>query len=300
MAEEHHGLFQFVDDSLFESEEKRVRHHVDKTYQCRLARFGWFEEQSKDVFKSFATKKLGPNEVLSTIEWSYLCGNYKKTLLLCRDFIVANNRPRKKRLAIHEVVEIAARCAVRLGQFELALQLYESHEMKKEPGYVLLRGKLLRKAGKHKGAPASFESLQEYIKWRSNDYVGWKEIAYLFDDLIRAHHDLTDANKQCCLLWANRAMAHALALLKRSTSAAIKTEFSTLHEQTEVAAMQTFLERKESPVHEAQPQISNQELIAALKGVIGLGEDQIEWIVESLKSPDDEDQDQEKYSAMQL
>ncbi|KAH6565942.1 hypothetical protein BASA50_002071 [Batrachochytrium salamandrivorans] len=198
-AEESHGLFQFTDmaDDLFEIEPHRQRHYIDHSYAPRNIVDGWFRSQGEQVATNFNTKH-GPSLTLNTIEHSYTHGDYTTALALSQAWLAANTSTTtilntgSTKLNSRDVLEIAARCELKLGRPAAALAfMSQIKDTLRDPGLAFFHGKLLRLNGCHSNA---VEYFLDYLDMRGNDYTAWVEISHVFQQLSTAIQSQLDTS----------------------------------------------------------------------------------------------------------
>lgn len=96
--------------------------------------------------------KNGPNELKSSIEHHYLHGRHAEALRLALEYIqyVEQNRATMRVQSTREMLEIAARCALRVEDVATAVQCAEKIESN-DPGTWLLKGEVYEAAGRFAG-----------------------------------------------------------------------------------------------------------------------------------------------------
>ncbi|KAI8920189.1 hypothetical protein DFJ77DRAFT_423460, partial [Powellomyces hirtus] len=131
-ADESHGIFQFTntdneDDDWLRAmmvdanaedvaPAKPVRHFIDRTHVMRATYDGCFHAPSLAEIPSVFATKLGPNSLISSMEHLYILGDFSGALAVAEGYLSANRQSGQKRIKETEVVEIAARCCLRLNQ----------------------------------------------------------------------------------------------------------------------------------------------------------------------------------------
>ena len=173
MAEEFHGLFQFVDDELFSSKDAADEFVLDSSYVPVSVSTGWFV--SKDI--EF-TEKQGPNHLRNKIEYLYFKKQYKECL---ENSMLWLELSKQTRLKGAEIVEIAIRCHIKLNNFPAAMKLLEVPDFKdsNDTGIIFIRGNVYRL---NECYPESLSWFIKYLDNRPNDFQAWLEISQVFLD----------------------------------------------------------------------------------------------------------------------
>ncbi|GBC06936.1 hypothetical protein RclHR1_07150006 [Rhizophagus clarus] len=133
--------------------------------------------------------KEGPTQLKQSIEHLYFHRKFKESLRLSLEFIEfiekCNGYSDEKEIKPYnpnklnntrEMLEIASRSALQLGDYKLAVNCV-NELISNEPGHMRLRGIVYAKGGHYT------DSIRWYIKYlqvRNNDYKVWKEMGYTF------------------------------------------------------------------------------------------------------------------------
>ncbi|KAJ3320753.1 hypothetical protein HDV06_005046 [Boothiomyces sp. JEL0866] len=234
MATEEHGIFQFTNfgDDLFETEEKRVRHFIDKSYvpdETVLGKFVQIEEADNGFFST----KFGPQQLQNAMEWEYYKSDYRKCLDLCLKWIELNESCKKeKQFKMGEIYEIACRCSLKLKKLDLALHYAERilASNGKEPGVMFLVSQVFNQCSRYREA---IELITKYLDYRRNDYLAYVELADIFDKMSNQYPEFQS--------WAYFALSLAIYFIERSPRP--KTDFSAKHIQHELPKLKTRLSK---------------------------------------------------------
>jgi tetratricopeptide (TPR) repeat protein len=180
---------------------------------------------------------------------------YQQCYQLCLEWI-QYNKTLKKPSKGGEVVEAGIRSCLKLHWFKEALELVEClhKDNSREPGIVFVRAKVYRLNGLYVKA---IELYLEYLKIRNNDYLGWLELAKLFQPIS--------------IDWTCVLVDVAMELVNGSHRP--DTIFSKLHKEKELGEMVLLCE---SP----RPL----ELDSAVLKRIGLEQNQIDVFISLLSS----------------
>ncbi|KAL2918811.1 hypothetical protein HK105_201645 [Polyrhizophydium stewartii] len=209
MAEESHGLFQFPDsDDLFDEGPRRVRHVVARSYEPRETTDGWFHDDTQDVAERFQAKQ-GGNLVLNAIEHRFMRRDYAGALAMCQSWLSENGKLDKP-YKPNEVLDIASRCALRLGRPAEALAVIEQVQDRRDPGLQFALARLLRLNGRHAEA---IVWLLGYLDQRLTDYAAWAEISRCFAGLASSGIAGLDVDQMHA--WAWTAMQVSIFYLDR-------------------------------------------------------------------------------------
>ncbi|RUP48806.1 hypothetical protein BC936DRAFT_143933 [Jimgerdemannia flammicorona] len=132
----------------------------------------WFN--SVKPVSTIMLDRSGPNELKSSIEYHYLHGRHAHALTLALQYIhyVEQNRGQTRVQSAREMLEIAARCSIRVGDIPTAVTCVEKIESN-EPGLWLFRGEVYEAAGRFA------DSIRSYIRYnllRKSDYNVWKHM----------------------------------------------------------------------------------------------------------------------------
>ncbi|KNC99640.1 uncharacterized protein SPPG_05023 [Spizellomyces punctatus DAOM BR117] len=268
-AVESHGLFQFAEDDewlfqILQADEpvapKRQRHFIDWSYRMNATLDGWFHKNPDPLSKRFNTK-LGPNELVNAMEHHYLYKNYDAALSLSLEYLHLNSALPKPMKA-GEALEIAGRCALKLGRVDQALLITEPLEMSKEPGQLFFRAHLLRL--NHRPVKA-LDRFITYLNIRTNDPNAWQEIAAILS-----------LSKEC-KPWALLSLTHARYLLTRSQR--LPTPITERNASVVLASLDKRIEQLEQ---ECGDQVPDERVLESF----GLTRDQTEYLKSKLQSMD--------------
>ncbi|KAJ3044229.1 hypothetical protein HDV00_002907 [Rhizophlyctis rosea] len=212
-AGESHGIFQFggadSDDDLFEAP-KTQRHFIDWTYKTQPTVPGWYSTKLDEVPAKF-TYKTGPDELQHYIEHLYLHGRFEESLTFAKAYLDAN-AARPKPLKAWELIETAARSALRLNRHKEALEIFGPLESK-EPGHIFLKADILALNAQYR------DSIIEYIRYlriRNRDYSAWIRISAILESVFDTLAGANATQKQSVLSWAKLALEHALDIYNRT------------------------------------------------------------------------------------
>ncbi|CAG8514662.1 18634_t:CDS:2, partial [Acaulospora morrowiae] len=159
----------------------------------------WFHKPETPTIV-LLTQKNGPNQLKQSIENHYSRKNFRESLRLSLEFIefvencntkVSSDGERKqdpysnpnKLTSTRDMLEIAARSALRLGNVEIAVKCVDKL-VSNEPGHIYFRGMVYAKGGRYAD---SIRHLIKYNQMRKNDYKTWKEIGNTF---LSCYHTL--------------------------------------------------------------------------------------------------------------
>ncbi|KAJ3187475.1 hypothetical protein HDU85_006764 [Gaertneriomyces sp. JEL0708] len=234
MAAESHGIFQFTEDdewllSIADAEEvapKKERHVIDWDYQMKATYEGWYRILDVSHVAERFKEKLGGNEVIHAIEHSYYHKDFEHALKLVREYLTVNAK-RKKPYKDWEVLEIGARCCLKLGKVDEALNEFVNPlmEQTREPGQIFLAGQVYSRAGRHTDAMDTFI---RYLARRTKDYEAWVEISQILDRLSVVHPE----QRTPLLQWALLALQYAEHVVRRSPRA--DSEIARRHMEVQV------------------------------------------------------------------
>ena len=102
----------------FEFVTPKQRHFIHK-YCYQPALFGWQVDQP---ISSAFDSKTAPFDAIEGFNWLYYKKNYSECLIKIEEFI-ALNAVQPKPLQVDELVETAARCCIKLENYQKALEL---------------------------------------------------------------------------------------------------------------------------------------------------------------------------------
>ncbi|CAG8587583.1 24333_t:CDS:2 [Dentiscutata erythropus] len=172
---------------------------TEKTCVLRNDYDGWFHTSMQT--NKLLTQKLGPNRLKQSIEYHYFHKNYKEALRLSLEYtdfvescnVKGSNELNPNRLTnTRDMLEIAARSALKLGNIELAVKCVDKLAgSSNEPGHMSFKGMIYAQGGRFS------DSIKCYIKYhqmRKNDYNTWKEIgntllSYYFQKILSQSSD---------------------------------------------------------------------------------------------------------------
>ncbi|CAG8485913.1 5850_t:CDS:2 [Scutellospora calospora] len=137
---------------------------------------GWFLTSIQT--NQLLTQKLGPNRLKQSIEYYYFHKNYKEALKLSLEYIdfvegcnnKENNELNPNRLtSTRDMLEIAARSASKLGDFELAVKCVDKLSSN-EPGHMSFKGQIYAKGGRFSALLSFRRSLKIMTtsKWKTS------------------------------------------------------------------------------------------------------------------------------------
>jgi tetratricopeptide (TPR) repeat protein len=201
-SEEFHGIFQFLELDFETKERKAIE--IDRNYRPKEVNFGHFAEVENEPKTSF-------------IEYLYYKKQYSKCLECCNSWLVKNSR-KKRQIKSGEIIDIAIRCCLKLGDLKSAFEYSEQFGKNTESPVLYLKGQVCSMNKKYNHSITFF---RKYLEGRPNDYTVWVEIG-------RALKSASD-HFSCLELqnWASAAFKLALHLITNSER--IETEFSRYH-----------------------------------------------------------------------
>ncbi|RIA95411.1 hypothetical protein C1645_757495 [Glomus cerebriforme] len=256
--------------------------------------------------------KEGPNQLKQSIDHLYFHRKFEESLTLSLEFIEfiekCNGLSDEKEIKLYnpnklnntrEIVEIASRSALQLGNVELAVNCVNKL-ISNEPGHMRLRGIVYAKGGHYA------DSIYWYIKYlqvRNNDYKIWKEMAYTFlycychsaqseldfiTDITKAiqetlHNTLTT---QLALICINRAYKLMLITPWATSISYINSRFT--REKQEIEDLSNCLEKGGVNVEETMSVLNNLDdetikNIIAENGLEGFDFGMVRWILTESK-----------------
>eukprot|EP00842_Homolaphlyctis_polyrhiza_P003891 jgi/Hompol1/4502/HPOL_003671-RA len=243
MAQESHGIFQFVDDmgdmddDLFDQGPQRVRHVIDRSWVAAETTENWFSSAAWQVAERFKEKQ-GPNMVQFEIERLFLAADYSASLKLCREWLDHNQR-QPKPLKPTEVSEIAVRCHLKLGCVDEAVKLIDQIEASchychcQTPSWLVLGVQLAAQDYELTMVlllqPDAVICMLLYLDQRLGDYKALVEISRAFSAMARSSES-TELNA-----WAYCFMLRGLYYLERTPMP--DSEFAKQHARTEIAQL---------------------------------------------------------------
>ncbi|KAI8817640.1 uncharacterized protein EV422DRAFT_622367 [Fimicolochytrium jonesii] len=252
-AAESHGLFQFTAEdewllSIVDAEEvapKKQRHFIDREYRMRATYDGWFQPQPNatgdlaPAVTALYSLKLGPNQLISSMEHHYVGQNYSAALELAEMYLKINRggdlgdsnntgdarpsssssktKPQRKPLKETEVLEIAGRCLLKLNRAADAAEATRGLNLSKEPGHLLFRAEVLMRAGSAPGE--CVDRLRAYLAARPADPQAFVVLSGMLEACAAAAAKREEGGGNGAAVgyqWAQRAMKHARQLYERS------------------------------------------------------------------------------------
>ncbi|KAJ1919893.1 hypothetical protein H4219_001673 [Mycoemilia scoparia] len=196
-VQDSHGFFQFIgqaeqntssddegDDGIFSAPRQRKKEFdISKiNYHPKLDRDLWYDKTRSEVDYSwwFNDTHSGITEMKYTIHRYFAAGEIRKALDLSMEFLRLFEERERGRMPkvslIREVIEIAVRASLKLGDKEKALQLLEEHKQiaSGDVGNFILWGDIYSQCGKR------LDAIREYISYdkiRPNDPTVWVRIS---------------------------------------------------------------------------------------------------------------------------
>ncbi|KAJ3276036.1 hypothetical protein HDV01_006206 [Terramyces sp. JEL0728] len=232
MATEEHGIFQFTEfsDDLFETQEKKIRHFIDKSYIPDESVHGSFVTHHEATQVLFDTK-FGPQQLQNALEWAYYRKQYRECLDMCLKWIELNqNCKLEKQYKMGEIYEIACRSSLKLKDLDSALKFAELvlQSNGKEPGVMFLVAQVFTLSAKY---TESTELLVKYLDYRRNDYLAYVELSIIFEKLSETYPEFKN--------WVYFSLSLAIYLVERSPRP--DTEYSKKHTEQELTRLKSRL-----------------------------------------------------------
>ncbi|KAJ3160709.1 hypothetical protein HDU86_000468 [Geranomyces michiganensis] len=251
-AAEAHGIVQFttpqktsahnddddwlaammVDAEAAEQEQapvKKSRHFIDRNHVMKASYDGWFHAPSLDAIPSIFASKQGPNALISSMEHLYVAGDYAGTLAVAEAWLAANAALTKKYKET-EVLEIVARCMLRLGEPARTAAFLDAHRSAStEAGWLLLLAETYSRCEGQQRMIDTLQVLQAYDVARPVDPTLYQLLARVLEKsghAVRAARCLRTAIE---LYGRNApdapiAQIHASAEIKRLADEALRLE----------------------------------------------------------------------------
>ncbi|RIB08894.1 hypothetical protein C2G38_2251721 [Gigaspora rosea] len=243
---------------------------------------GWFHTSIQT--NKLLTQKIGPNRLKQSIEYYYFHKNYKEALRLSLEYIdfvercniKGSNELNPNRLtSTRDMLEIAARSALKLGDIELASS--------NEPGHMSFKGMIYAKGGRFS------DSIKCYIKYdqmRKNDYNTWKEIG---NTLLSYYFQQQSSDFQSYSPTIANTFITQIALLSFRRSLKIMTNSKW---KTSVPFVNSRYTREKTQIEELIKRLEHidaQEAFSFLEShceseIFGLDVDIIRWILMECKT----------------
>ncbi|KAJ3182749.1 hypothetical protein HDU87_008088 [Geranomyces variabilis] len=208
---------------------KAPRHFIDRDYVMRATYDGCFHAPSLDAIPSIFALKQGPNSLVSSMEHLYVAGDYAGTLAVAEAWR-ATNATSKKKFKETEVLEITARCMLRLGEPAHAATFLDAHRSAStDAGWLLLLAETYSRCEGRERVADALQALQAYDISRPVDPTTYRLLARVFEKsgyMSRAARCLRTAIE---LYGRNApdapiARIHALAEVKRLEDLAVRLE----------------------------------------------------------------------------
>ncbi|KAJ3108267.1 hypothetical protein HDU97_001801 [Phlyctochytrium planicorne] len=224
-------------NDLFDVKPKRelIRKHDPSTYKARRVYDGWFGDQGG--FEAQYKTKLGPSEVLSTIERLYLLKNFEDAISLVDKWLEANAK-RKKPIQQIAIYDVGARCALRLKDPQRALKYLRMAPTENDIGILFLTARVL---GMCQETNEALRHFKKYLDIRTSDYLAWKEIGNMFFNLTPHYETIEDGGKSASMCRKRAFQCMQKSLKRVSLSPRIATELSECHAKKEIVEMEKII-----------------------------------------------------------
>ncbi|KAJ3329518.1 hypothetical protein HDU76_007752 [Blyttiomyces sp. JEL0837] len=201
-------------------------------YQVPIVSDGWLGNRGLSVKELFRTK-TGPNEILSIAERLYLLKKYEEALTLSMQWL-EENKNMKQPFQNHEICDLAARSAMKLGKLSEARALVTEDTSVNDIGYQCLKAQVLAANGLVDDAIQSFK---RYLELRPTDYKVWKEIS----KMLLENKALCQAKEEQDVLtyWAMKSLKLSFRQISRSRRD--WTSVSYVNEEVELKGMKELI-----------------------------------------------------------
>ncbi|KAL1918424.1 uncharacterized protein VTP21DRAFT_3084 [Calcarisporiella thermophila] len=178
-AEELHGIFHLinVEDDSGDDAPREEAHSIPKAetpscYNAKIDSTEWFLVNPNDDVAGVLAERDGYNRLIYSINQYYAKREYADALCLVKKYLQCSS----KRRGMKDIMEIAARCCLRLNRVEEAVEYIQMLDSN-DPGPLRFKAEVYILAGRKREA---LEYIVRYHKARKQDHIAWRQTADIF------------------------------------------------------------------------------------------------------------------------